>query len=200
MRTPSGQIWMAWKSSPTGVWRTSKTHFSGLFFRPSKRGSSGGAGRLFLYLKKAKTTVFLGLKTTHYYLFHFLGYGYPPTPPGGSTEGGHFDPEWLAVRYALDLPPHPGGTPPDPLFGGIQTFQTLVELSFQIWPEGVLIVPHLDITTFLQLFQTFSSLQTECALHLSCVKVMGFRLRRDVALMASHQTMWYAPTLVLAFA
>ena len=55
-----------------------------------------------------------------------------PHPPGGSTEGVHFDPEWLAVRYALDLPPHPGGTPPDPLFGGIQTFQTLVELSFQI--------------------------------------------------------------------
>ena len=127
---------MVWKSSPTGVWRTSKTHFSGLFFRPSKRGSSGGAGRLFLYLKKAKTTVFLGLKTTHYYLFHFLGYGYPPTPPGGLTEGVHFDPEWLAVRYALDLPPHPGGTPPDPLFGGIQTyvvhfFQTISDLTWR---------------------------------------------------------------------
>jgi len=122
MRTPSGQIWMAWKLSPPGVWRTSKTHFSPLFFRPSKRGSSGGAGRLFLYLKKAKTTVFLGLKTTHYYLFQtfeVLGYGYPPLPPpGGSTEGGHFDPEWLAVRYALDLPPHPGGTPPRPPFWG----------------------------------------------------------------------------------
>src|SRR5437868_10054270 len=98
-----------------GSRRTSKTHFSPLFFRPSKRGSSGGAGRLFLYLKKAKTSVFLGLKTTHYYLFHFLGYGYPPHPPGGGQRRGvHFDPEWLAVRYALD-PPHPGGTPPDPL-------------------------------------------------------------------------------------
>ena len=109
--------------------------------------------------------------------------GTPPTPPGGSTEGVHFDPEWLAVRYALDLPPHPGGTPPDPLFGGIQTY---VVHFFQIRSEGVLIVPHLDITTF---SSVPSALQTVSALHLSCVKVMGFRLRRDVALMASHQTM-----------
>ena len=102
--------------------------------------------------------------------------GTPPTPPGGSTEGVHFDPEWLAVRYALDLPPHPGGTPPDPLFGGIQTY---VVHFFQIRSEGVLIVPHLDITTF---SSVPSALQTVSALHLSCVKVMGFRLRRDVAL------------------
>src|SRR6185436_16955465 len=110
--------------------------------------------------------------------------GTPPTPPGGLTEGVHFDPEWLAVRYALDLPPHPGGTPPPPPFGGIQTY---VVHFFQIKFEGVLIVPHLDITTFF--FSSFRSFQTECALHLSCVKVMGFRLRRDVALMASHQTL-----------
>ena len=105
--------------------------------------------------------------------------GTPPTPPGGLTEGVHFDPEWLAVRYALDLPPTRGVPPPDPLLGGIQTY---VVHFFQIRSEGVLIVPHLDITTFSSALSDLQSLQTVGALHLSCVKVMGFRLRRDVAL------------------
>src|SRR6185295_860032 len=73
-------------------------------------------------------------------------------------------------------PPTRGVPPPPPPFGGIQTY---VVHFFQIRSEGVLIVPHLDITTF---SSVPSALQTVSALHLSCVKVMGFRLRRDVAL------------------
>ena len=131
-----------------------------------------------MYLKKAKTTVFLGLKTTHYYLFHFLGYGYPPHPPrGGQRRGSILTRSGWQFAMLWTSPPTRGGTPPDPRFGGIQTY---VVHFFQIRSEGVLIVPHLDITTFS--FSSFRSLQTECALHLSCVKVMGFRLRRDVAL------------------
>ena len=133
---PSGllldPVWKTWKSSPTGIWRTSKTHFSGLFFRPSKRGSSGGAGRLFLYLKKAKTTVFLGLKTTHYYLFHFLGYGYPPHPPRGANGGGPFWPGVVGSSLCFGPPPHPGGTPPTPPFWGYPDLRSPL-LPDQIW-------------------------------------------------------------------
>jgi len=168
---------MVWKSSPTGVWRTSKTHFSGLFFRPSKRGSSGGAGRLFLYLKKAKTTVFLGLKTTHYYLFHFLGYGYPPTPPGGANGGGPFWPGVVGSSLCFGPPPPPGGYPPRPPFWGYP------DLRSPLLPDQIWRCSHRSSVryNYFQPFQVYS-FQTEYALRLSCVKVMGFRLRRDVAL------------------
>src|SRR6185295_3374137 len=117
-------------------------------------------GQALFVPQKSKNYCFFGFKNDTLLFISLFGVWVPPpTPPGGSTEGVHFDPEWLAVRYALDLPPHPGGTPPDPLFGGIQTY---VVHFFQIRSEGVLIVLQLDITTFSPFRSTVSRRNTLC--------------------------------------
>src|SRR6185295_2773430 len=95
------------------------------FFEHVKKGVLRRCGQALFVPQKSKNYCFVGFKNDTLLFISLFGVWVPPPPPpGGSTEGGHFDPEWLAVRYALDLPPHPGGTPPDPLFGGISDLRS----------------------------------------------------------------------------
>src|SRR6185295_10251724 len=117
-------------------------------------------GQALFVPQKSKNYCFFGFKNDTLLFISLFGVWVPPPPPpGGQRRGVILTQSGWQFAMLWTSPPTRGVPPPDPLFGGIQTY---VVHFFQIRSEGVLIVPHLDITTFSPFRSTVSRRNTLC--------------------------------------